>query len=179
MQTEVIVSGFGGQGVLFAGQLLAYAGMENGKEVTWIPAYGPEMRGGTANCTVIVSDDEIGSPFVLNPQGVIAMNLPSMDKYENAIATNGVLVVNTSMSNRKPTRKDIKVLLVPANEIAEELGNRRAVNMVLLGALMANLDVLPLAALEKTLAAHTSERMKKFLNENIEALRRGATFRPV
>ncbi len=101
MQQEVIIAGFGGQGVLFAGLLLAYAAMDEGKDVTWIPSYGPEMRGGTANCTVVVSDEEIGSPFVKNPSAVLAMNLPSLDKYEKLVKPGGVLVVNASMVNRE------------------------------------------------------------------------------
>src|SRR4030067_973862 len=100
MQTEILIAGFGGQGVLFAGQVLAYAAMDAGKEVTWIPSYGPEMRGGTANCTVIIGDEEIGSPLVLNPRGVIAMNLPSFDKYEPLVVPGGALIVNASLVNR-------------------------------------------------------------------------------
>ena len=109
MQTEILISGFGGQGVLFAGQLLAYAAMDNGHHVTWIPSYGPEMRGGTANCTVIISDDEIGSPLVRNPLGVIAMNMPSLDKYESLVASGGVFVVNSSLMTRHATRTDIRI----------------------------------------------------------------------
>ena len=141
MQQEVIIAGFGGQGVLFAGLLLAYAAMDEGKDVTWIPSYGPEMRGGTANCTVVVSDEEIGSPFVKNPSAVLAMNLPSLDKYEKLVKPGGVLVVNASMVNREVERKDINVVSLPANEIADEAGSKRAVNMVMLGALLGNLDI--------------------------------------
>ena len=136
MQTEIIIAGFGGQGVLFCGQLLAYAGMDEGKEITWIPSYGPEMRGGTANCTVVISDEEIGSPFVHNPQAVIAMNRPSLDKYEDLVKPGGFLVINTSMTDRKANRKDITVIEIAANEKAEELGDQRMANMVLLGALL-------------------------------------------
>jgi len=174
MQQEVIIAGFGGQGVLFAGQLLAYTAMDLGKDVTWIPSYGPEMRGGTANCTVVISDQEIGSPFVMNPTAVLAMNLPSLDKYEDLVKTGGVLVVNTSMVNRKVDREDITVVSIPANDIAEALGSKRAVNMVMLGALLGNLDILPLEALEASLEAHLPERHKKFLAGNLEALRQGA-----
>ena len=177
MQQEVIIAGFGGQGVLFAGQLLAYAAMDKGKEVTWIPSYGPEMRGGTANCTVVISDQEIGSPFVKNPSAVIAMNLPSLDKYENSVKTGGILVVNTSMVNRKVERDDITVVSIPANEIAEDVGSKRAVNMVMLGALLENIDILPLDALEAALEAHLPERHKKLLPVNLEALRQGAAHR--
>jgi 2-oxoglutarate ferredoxin oxidoreductase subunit gamma len=177
MQTEVIISGFGGQGTLYAGQVLAYAAMDEGKQVTWIPSYGPEMRGGTANCTVVVSDEEIGSPTVKHPKAVLALNLPSLDKYEDMIAPGGCLVVNESMVNRKPTRTDIQVVILPANEIAREIGNERATNMVMLGALLANMDILPIEALEKALKNHTAQRLQKFVEMNIQALRRGAEYR--
>ena len=177
MQTEVIISGFGGQGALYAGQVLAYAAMDEGKQVTWIPSYGPEMRGGTANCTVVVSDEEIGSPTVKHPKAVLALNLPSLDKYEDMIAPGGCLVVNESMVNRKPERTDIRVVLLPANEIAREIGNERATNMVMLGALLANMDILPIEALEKALKNHTAQRLQKFVEMNIQALRRGAEYR--
>lgn len=173
MQTEIIIAGFGGQGVLFGGQLLTYAAMDEGKEVTWIPSYGPEMRGGTANCTVVISDEEIGSPMVSNPQAVIAMNLPSLDKYEPMVRPGGVLVVNESMVDREIVRKDIRGVMLKANEIAESLGDKRMSNMVLLGALIANLPVLPLEAIEKALAGHLPERHRKLLSKNYEALREG------
>jgi 2-oxoglutarate ferredoxin oxidoreductase subunit gamma len=176
MQTEVIIAGFGGQGVLFAGQLLSYAAMDAGKEVTWIPSYGPEMRGGTANCTVIVADEEIGSPSVRHPLAVIAMNLPSLDKYEAAITPGGVLVVNSSMVNRDVRRTDIHSVIIPANEIAESLGDKRMTNMVLLGGLLANLPILPIEALEKALEQHLPARHHRLLPFNFKALRQGATY---
>jgi len=179
MQTEVIISGFGGQGALYAGQVLAYAAMDEGKQVTWIPSYGPEMRGGTANCTVVVSDEEIGSPTVKHPKAVLALNLPSLDKYEDMIAPGGCIVVNESMVNRKPTRTDIRVVMLPANEIAREIGNERATNMVMLGALLANMDILPIEALEKALKNHTAQRLQKFVEMNIQALRRGGEYRDI
>lgn len=177
MQQEVIIAGFGGQGVLFAGQLLAYAGMDAGKQVTWIPSYGPEMRGGTANCTVVISNDEIGSPFVKYPAAVLAMNLPSLDKYENLVKPGGILVVNTSMVNREVAREDITVISIPANEIAEEIGNKRGVNMVMLGALVANTEILSLEALEAALADHLPERHQKLLGANKTALKQGAAYK--
>jgi 2-oxoglutarate ferredoxin oxidoreductase subunit gamma len=176
MQTEFIISGFGGQGVLFAGQLLSYAAMDEGKQVTWIPSYGPEMRGGTANCTVIIADEEIGSPLVKYPHAVIAMNLPSLDKYENSLTSGGGMVVNSSMVNRAPTRADICFVMVPGSEIAERLGDKRMTNMVLLGALLANLPILPLEAIEKTLRAHLPERHHRLLPLNFQCLRKGAEF---
>ncbi|MAT44068.1 MAG: 2-oxoacid:ferredoxin oxidoreductase subunit gamma [Anaerolineaceae bacterium] len=176
MQKEIIIAGFGGQGVLFSGQLLAYAAMDQDLHVTWIPSYGPEMRGGTANCTVVISDQEIGSPMVSRPSAVIAMNRPSLDKYESEVKDNGVLVVNKSMIDREINRSGIRVVLVPGNEIAEELGDRRMTNMVLIGALLANLDVLPISALEKALKEHLPERHHKLLPLNLEAIKRGAAY---
>jgi 2-oxoglutarate ferredoxin oxidoreductase subunit gamma len=176
MQTEIIFAGFGGQGVLFAGQLLSYAAMDSGLQVTWIPSYGPEMRGGTANCTVIIANEEIGAPLVRHPKAAIAMNLPSLDKYEPLIKPGGVLVVNASMVDRVPTRKDILILNIPATEIAESISDRRLTNMVLLGSLLANLPVIPLDAIKKALKEHTPERHQKLLPSNMIALDRGAEF---
>ena len=176
MQAEIIISGFGGQGTLYAGQLMAYAAMDEGKHVTWIPSYGPEMRGGTANCTVVISDDEIGSPTALHPTAVIAMNPPSLDKYEPLIKPGGYLIVNEDMVNRATVRDDIHILMIPANKIAMEIGNERAANMVLLGALEGNMHLLEDGALEGALEAHTAARLKKFIPMNIEALHRGAEY---
>jgi 2-oxoglutarate ferredoxin oxidoreductase subunit gamma len=174
MQTEIIISGFGGQGALFAGQLLAYTGLDNDMHVTWFPSYGPEMRGGTAHCVVIISDDEIGSPIVKNPSAVIVMNIPSLDKYEELVQPGGVLVVNTSLVDRNPVREDIDNILVPANEIAEELGSRRLANLVLLGALLDRLDVLTVEQVGESLNKHIPEHRRNLLDANIEALKRGA-----
>lgn len=177
MQTEIILSGFGGQGALFAGQLLSYAAMDSGKDVTWIPSYGPEMRGGTANCTVVISDDEIGSPFVRNPGAVLVMNLPSLDKYEPVVKPGGVLVINSSMVNRKPTRTDIRVISIPASEIAQALGDPRMTNMVMVGGLLGNLPVLGLETVEKSLKEHLPARHQKLLPLNYQALRKGAEYK--
>jgi 2-oxoglutarate ferredoxin oxidoreductase subunit gamma len=173
MQKEIIIAGFGGQGVLFCGQILAYAAMDIGKEVTWIPSYGPEMRGGTANCTVVIADQEIGSPLVKNPPLAIALNLPSFDKYEDVLAPGGTLIVNQSMVDRGPKRSDIQVLFVPCNEIAEELGDKKMLNMVALGALLAALDDVSINDIEKALEKHLPERHKHLLPKNHEALKRG------
>jgi 2-oxoglutarate ferredoxin oxidoreductase subunit gamma len=179
MQTEILIAGFGGQGVLFAGQLMAYAGMENGLEVTWIPSYGPEMRGGTANCTVIISDEEIGSPLVRHPKVLLAFNRPSLDKYESSVAEGGLIVVNSSMVDRSVDRANVRVVTLPANDIAETLGDKRLTNMVMLGAMLANQPVLPVEALEKALENHIPERHKKLLPSNVKALQKGATFKVV
>ncbi|MBN2550815.1 MAG: 2-oxoacid:acceptor oxidoreductase family protein [Anaerolineales bacterium] len=174
MQTEIIIAGFGGQGILFAGQLLAYAALDAGQVVTWIPSYGPEMRGGTANCTVVIADEEIGASTVRNPSAAMAFNLPSFDKYERLVVPGGVFIANASLINRGLSRTDLKAALVPANEIAETLGDKRLTNMVMLGALLELLPVLSMDALEKTLAAHLPERHKHLLPLNHQALRQGA-----
>jgi 2-oxoglutarate ferredoxin oxidoreductase subunit gamma len=173
MQREIIIAGFGGQGVLFGGQVVAYAAMDSGKEVTWIPSYGPEMRGGTANCTVVIADEEIGSPLVEHPPLAIALNLPSFDKYEAALQPGGTLIVNESMVDRSAKRSDITVLFVPCNQIAEEIGDKRLLNMVAVGALLTALPDISVADVEKALAAHMPSRHQDLLPKNYEALRRG------
>mgnify|MGYP001555677794 CR=1 FL=1 len=176
MQTEIIIAGFGGQGVLFAGQLLAYTAMEEGLDVTWFPSYGPEMRGGTANCTVIIADEEIGAPMVTRPTACIAMNLPSLDKYEGLIKEDGVLIVDSAMVDRKVERSDIKSVAIPGSKMAEELGNKRMSNMILLGALIASLPVISLEAFERSLKEHLPKRHMHLLDANVEALEKGATY---
>ena len=176
MQTEIIISGFGGQGILFAGQLLAYAAMDSLKEGTWIPSYGPEMRGGTANCTVIIAEEEIGSPLVRNPQSAVVFNLPSLDKYEPLLIPGGLLVANSSLINREIKRTDINSLLIPASNIADSLGEKRMTNMVMLGAMIELNPILPLGALENALETHLPERHKHLLSLNFRALREGAIY---
>lgn len=184
MHEEIIISGFGGQGALFAGQLLAYAGMDSGKHVTWIPSYGPEMRGGTAHCTVVISDEPIGSPMVRNPSAVIALNLPSLDKYEGLVKPGGVLIYNSSLIERTVARDDIRVTPAPANAISMEEtapllegkpGDARLANVVMLGALVQATGMLPLETIEAALAAHLPQRHRRWLGPNGHALRRGAS----
>jgi 2-oxoglutarate ferredoxin oxidoreductase subunit gamma len=176
MQEEIIISGFGGQGTLFAGQVLAYAAMDADFHVTWIPSYGPEMRGGKARCTVIISDQEIGSPLVRRPSAAIVMNIPSFETFEPMVKPGGVLVVNQSLIPRKSERTDIRVFYVPASDLATEMGNVRVANMICLGALVKALGVLPLEALEAALDNHLAERHRRWLPLNKEALRKGAEF---
>jgi 2-oxoglutarate ferredoxin oxidoreductase subunit gamma len=174
MHDEIIFSGFGGQGALFAGQLLAYAAADHGLHVTWIPSYGPEMRGGTAHCTVVVSDEPIGSPLVRRPSSVVALNLPSFEKYEPLVKSGGLLVYNRTLVDHPQARDDIRYVAVPANEIAEQLGNVRQANVVLLGGYLAATGILPLDAVEIALDNHLPGRQRRFLDSNKEALRRGA-----
>ncbi len=176
MQHEVLFAGFGGQGVLFAGQLLAYAALEEGREVTWIPSYGPEMRGGTANCTVVVADEEIGSPLCLTPGAVVAFNGPSLEKYGPMVNRGGLLVVNRSMIPEGGARQGISVVGVPANAIAEELGAPRLANMVLLGALLAHQPFVRFESVERALRLHLPERHQHLLPANSRALKAGAEF---
>lgn len=173
---ETIFSGFGGQGVLFAGQLLSYAGIAEGLYVTWIPSYGPEMRGGTANCTVIVSEEEIGAPVVRHPGAAVVMNSPSMDKYAPLVKPGGLLLINSSLISTASDRDDIRAVSIPASDIATELGNIRMANMVLLGALVALTDIVSLETIKAQLAEHLSERQRKWLEPNYQALARGAEY---
>jgi 2-oxoglutarate ferredoxin oxidoreductase subunit gamma len=173
VETQLVISGFGGQGALFAGTLLAYTAMENGRQVTWIPSYGPEMRGGTAHCTVIVSDEEIGSPVVRNPSAAIVMNLPSLDRYETLLRPNGALIVNSSLVDREPSRADLRSAMVPANAIAEELGDRRMANMVLLGAYLEVEPIFSVEQIEGSLSRHIPSHRRNLLESNFQALRRG------
>jgi 2-oxoglutarate ferredoxin oxidoreductase subunit gamma len=173
MQKEIIIAGFGGQGVLFSGQVVAYAAMDAGKEVTWIPSYGPEMRGGTANCTVVIADEEIGSPLVEHPHLAIALNLPSFDKCEESLQKGGTLVVNQSMVDRGAKREDINIIFVPCNQIAEEIGDKKLTNMVAVGALLSVLPEITLKDVEKALESHLPARHKHLLPKNYEALKRG------
>jgi len=172
MYTEIILAGFGGQGVLLIGKLLAYAGMRAGREVTWMPAYGPEMRGGTCNCTVVLSDAPIGSPITKSPHGLIALNLPSLDKFEDTVRPDGVIVVNTSLINRLPRRTDVHVVSVAANEVAIECGSAKAANMVALGAYLGASGVAEPEQI-KAIIAETFGSKPALVTVNQAALSRG------
>jgi 2-oxoglutarate ferredoxin oxidoreductase subunit gamma len=176
MHEEVIISGFGGQGALFAGQLLTYAGMDQGHQVTWIPSYGPEMRGGTAHCTVILSDSPIGSPIIRNPTVAVVMNPASMDKYEPLVRAGGVLVANSTLVRTRSERNDISAVYIPANDLAAELGNAKMANVVLLGALLATRQILPIEALKQAMQDHIPERRKRIIEPNKQALDRGIEY---
>ncbi|HSG17737.1 MAG TPA: 2-oxoacid:acceptor oxidoreductase family protein [Anaerolineae bacterium] len=173
METSLIIAGFGGQGVLFAGQLLAYAAMDAGRHVTWIPSYGPEMRGGTANCTVIIGDDPIGAPLVAQPDVAIVLNQPSYDKYEPIIKPGGLLVVNRSIVADESDRDDIDTVYVAANAIAEEYGTTKMLNMVLVGAMLRRRPVLELAVVTKALEEHLPASKAHLIEANLQVLQRG------
>jgi 2-oxoglutarate ferredoxin oxidoreductase subunit gamma len=175
LHLDVIIAGFGGQGVLLIGNLLAYAGMNAGLNVTYIPVYGAEMRGGTANCTVILSAEDIGSPIVHRPQSAIIMNRPSLDKFQPRLLDKGVQVVNSSLIDPKlADTKRVKSVLVPCNEIADKLGNSRMANMVALGAFVAATGIVPLATVVKSLENVISASYKDLIPKNAQALEAGA-----
>jgi 2-oxoglutarate ferredoxin oxidoreductase subunit gamma len=179
MQTEIILAGFGGQGILFAGMMLAYAGMDEGHNVSWLPSYGPEMRGGTANVTVIISDEDIGAPVIRQPQVAMAFNNPSMEKFEALVKPGGLLVYNSSLIDRTPNRADITYLPVPANDIAQELGDVRMANMVAMGAMVTATGLLPLEAISHTLKRHLPSKKQALVQNNELALQRGAALAEV
>ena len=174
MLERIIISGFGGQGVMLMGRLLAYAGMLEGKNVAWMPSYGPEMRGGTANCTVLISEEEIGSPIVSHPKTLIAMNQPSLDKFEPNVNEDGLIILNDSLIDREVSRNDVNVIKIPADDIADKLGNSRAANMVVLGAYVEKSGIVKLETIFKALEKALAGRNKRLLELNKEALKQGA-----
>lgn len=175
LNEKVICAGFGGQGVMSMGQLLTYAGMIEGKQVSWLPSYGPEMRGGTANCNVMISDGAIGSPVITNDAtAAIVMNLPSLDKFEGNVAPGGMVLVNSSLIPKKVERQDVKAYYIPANEIASELGNLRAANMVILGAYLALANPVGIGSIIEAFKKVFGESKAHLIPMNEEALRRGA-----
>jgi 2-oxoglutarate ferredoxin oxidoreductase subunit gamma len=171
-QVEVMFAGFGGQGIMTAGQLLAYAGINEGKHVAWIPSYGPEMRGGTAYCTVVVSDERIGSPIVTTPWSVCAFNRPSFDKFEPRVRPGGLILVNSSLIDVTSDRKDITELLVPANDMALEEGNGKAANIAVLGAFIAASGVVSEDTARKTVKEKMSYKAS-LLELNMKVLEKG------
>ncbi|MGI6189487.1 MAG: 2-oxoacid:ferredoxin oxidoreductase subunit gamma [Clostridiales bacterium] len=176
MTHQIIIAGFGGQGIMSMGQLLAYAGMLEDKNVSWLPSYGPEMRGGTANCNVIISDDMVASPIITKATAVIAMNKPSLDKFENAVSRGGLLLINSSLIDRKASRDDIEVCYIPANEIAEKLGNSRVANMVMLGSYIAKSNAVSPGSVINSLTKVLGSSKAHFIPINQKALSMGAEY---
>lgn len=170
MMKEFIFAGFGGQGMLLIGKFLAMACMLDGKHVSWLPSYGPEMRGGTANCSVIVSDEEIGSPLIENPDVVVAMNLPSLDKFEDKVKPGGLLVINSSIIERKSVRDDVTVVYCDANRIAEDVGNPKGANVAILGAMLAKCEIADNDKMVEAIRIELGERKARFLEGNKAAL---------
>jgi len=173
MTLEAIFAGFGGQGVMLIGQLLAYSGMYEGKQVSWFPAYGPEMRGGTANCSVVVSDEPVGSPVISEPDLLVAMNRPSLEKFEKMLKPGGVLFYNSSLIEVKPKRTDIKVLAIPANDLATGLGNAKVANMVIMGALLKYTKAVSLETVMSVLKKTMTGKKEALIPLNRTALEKG------
>jgi len=174
MYQGIKISGFGGQGVISAGYLLAQAGMMEGKEVSFFPAYGAEMRGGTANCSVVVASDEVTTPIVTTPDTAIVLNEPSLAKFEPTVKPGGLLIINSSLVNSKATRKDIRVMYVPCNEIAGEIGNPKAMNMVALGAFVAATGAMTIDAIARAMPKVYKKLKPEVIELNVKALKRGA-----
>jgi len=174
MEKQFLIAGFGGQGVLLIGQLLAKAAMHDGKEVSWMPSYGPEMRGGEANCAVVVSDEPIGSPLVTEPPVAVIMNKPSLIKFGPTIEQNGLLLYNSSLIDECAAREDVKVIAVPCNQIAEEVGNPRTANMVMLGAILEATGVVSIDSAMEALKATFGPKKEHLLPINRQAMEAGA-----
>ncbi len=170
MTKEFIFAGFGGQGMLLIGKFMAMACMLDGKHVSWLPSYGPEMRGGTANCSVIVSDEEVASPLVGSADAVVAMNLPSLDKFEQSVKPGGVLVINSSIIERKSTRDDITVVYCDAMRIAESVNNPKGANVAILGALLEKMPIVSVDMMIEAVRIELGERKARFLEGNKAAL---------
>ncbi|MGG3467233.1 2-oxoacid:acceptor oxidoreductase family protein [Neobacillus pocheonensis] len=174
MLEEIIIAGFGGQGVMSMGQLIAYAGMLEGKGVSWLPSYGPEQRGGTANCAVVVSDEPVGSPLVTRPSTAIVLNNPSFDKFEQKVRSGGLLIVNSSLVTRVSDREDIKIIEVTATDMANDLGNSRVANMILLGAFLETSKIVSSDSILESLKKVLSADKHHLLEINKQALEKGA-----
>ena len=172
--TQILIAGFGGQGILFAGKFLAYKGLTDDKNVSWLPSYGPEMRGGTASCNVIISDEPVGSPIVSKPDILIAMNLPSLDRYEDSVAKGGCIFVDSSLIDRKVKRDDVKTYYIPATKLASDNSMPTLANMIIMGKLLKETgdfsDDMALKALNKVISAKHAD----MLDINIKALKIGS-----
>ena len=173
---EIITAGFGGQGILFLGKVLAEAGMRAGKHVSWIPCYGPEMRGGTANCTVIIAQEPIGSPIVNAPDAVIALNKPSIERFAKTIRQGGVLVYNSSMTDQKPAFEGVTCVPVPANRLADEVGSGRVINLVMVGAFAKFSKMVKFEDLVKWLPVIIPAKKRELAEANLNALKKGYEF---
>lgn len=173
MMKQFIFAGFGGQGMLLIGKFVAMAAMLDGKHVSWLPSYGPEMRGGTANCSVIVSDDPVASPLVDKADVIVAMNRPSLDKFEAHVKPGGVLVINSSIIDRKAVRDDITVVYCDANGIAESIGNPKGANVAILGSTLAKAPVTSVESMMEAIRIELGEKKARFLEGNKKALLAG------
>ena len=176
MTNQILIAGFGGQGVLFAGKFLAYKGLLEEKQISWLPSYGPEMRGGTANCSVIISDEPVGSPIVSNPDALIAMNLPSLDKYEPAVAPGGKVFIDSTLIDRKALRDDIDAYYIPATKMAADAGIPTLANMIILGKMIKETGAVSFENLIDAMKKVVSAKHAELLEINIKALESGYNY---
>lgn len=174
MTKQILIAGFGGQGILFAGKFLAYKGLIDEKQVSWLPSYGPEMRGGTASCSVIISDEPVGSPIVSSPDVLIAMNLPSLDRYEASVPTGGTIIADSSLIERKVARDDVKVCYVPATKLAGENGIPTLANMIIIGKLLDILGNFDEKSVTAALGKVISAKHADMLDVNKKAIKLGS-----
>ena len=177
MTEEIIIAGFGGQGVLSMGKILAYSGVMQDKEVSWMPSYGPEMRGGTANCSIIISDDPVGSPIVSNPDVLIAMNLPSLDKYENEAVPGSVIIVDSTLIARKLTRTDVKAFYIPATKMAKEMNAPNLANMIMIGKMIKESDAVTIDGLEDAMKKVVPPKKADLIGINMQAVMLGYDYK--
>ena len=176
MTTNILLAGFGGQGILFAGKFLAYNGLIEEKQISWLPSYGPEMRGGTANCSVIISDEPVGSPIVTSPDVLVVMNLPSLDKYEKAVVPGGKIFVDSTLIDRKVAREDVDVFYIPATQMAKQMGAPTLANMIISGKLIKETGVVSYDKVEAALKKVVSAKHADLLSINLEAVTKGYEF---
>lgn len=174
MNHEILMAGFGGQGIMLMGQMLTYAGMKDGRYVSWMPSYGPEQRGGTANCGVVLSDEPVGSPVVSEPTVCVVMNEPSLTRFADSVREGGYLLINGSLIQSEVARDDIHVIRIPVTEEAEKVGNARVANMIMLGALAEATGVVSVEQLKNVLKEVLPERRHSLIPINVKALERGA-----
>jgi 2-oxoglutarate ferredoxin oxidoreductase subunit gamma len=175
-EKQILFAGFGGQGVLSMGKFLTYAAMGAGKNVSWLPSYGAEMRGGTANCLVTIAEEEISSPLTDNPSMAIIMNRPSMDRFEEKVKPNGTLIINSSMVDRPPRRDDLSIYRLPVNQIADEMGNSGAANMILLGACLQKTNVVPVEQALQLFEVIFKGKKESVIQRNKEAFLLGVEY---
>lgn len=174
---QMLLSGFGGQGILFAGKFLAYKGLTDGKQVSWLPSYGPEMRGGTASCSVIISDEAVGSPIISNPDILVAMNLPSLDKFEKSVVSGGIILADSTLIERKVERDDVTVYYIPATRLASENGFPTLANMILMGKLLEVLGGFNAEDVKATLSKVISAKRADMMDTNIAAMSLGRDYK--